>query len=94
MEHKKVEGRREYVAQLVKDYHADGVIYEQIKFCEYWGYERAIASHVLVKDFEIPAIAIDRQYTASASGQLRTRVQAFVESLEIKKIQKAKEANK
>ena len=89
-----VEGRREYVAQLVKDYHADGVIYEQIKFCEYWGYERAIASHVLVKDFEIPAIAIDRQYTASASGQLRTRVQAFVESLEIKKIQKAKEANK
>jgi benzoyl-CoA reductase/2-hydroxyglutaryl-CoA dehydratase subunit BcrC/BadD/HgdB len=94
MEHKKVEGRREYVAQLVKDYHADGVIYEQIKFCEYWGYERAIASHVLVKDFDIPAIAIDRQYTASASGQLRTRVQAFVESLEIKKIQKAKEANK
>lgn len=94
MEHKKVEGRREFVAQLVKDYHADGVIYEQIKFCEYWGYERAIASHVLVKDFEIPAIAIDRQYTASASGQLRTRVQAFVESLEIKKIQKAKEANK
>ena len=53
MEHRKVEGRREYVAQLVKDYHADGVIYEQIKFCEYWGYERAIASHVLVKDFEI-----------------------------------------
>jgi len=34
---------------------------------------------------------VDRQYTASASGQLRTRVQAFVESLEIKKIQKDKE---
>ncbi len=92
MEHKKVDGRREYVAKLVEEYHADGVIYEQIKFCEYWGYERAIASHIMVNDFGIPAIAIDRQYTANASGQLRTRIQAFVESLEIKKIQKKKES--
>ncbi len=92
MEHKKIDARREYVAKLVEEYHADGVIYEQIKFCEYWGYERAIASHIMVKDFGIPAIAIDRQYTANASGQLRTRVQAFVESLEIKKIQKKKES--
>ncbi len=42
-------------------------------------------------DYGVPTAAVDRQYTASASGQLRTRVQAFVESLEIKKIQKAKE---
>ncbi len=90
MEHKKIQNRRDFVANLVEEFHADGVIYEQIKFCEYWGYERAIASHVMVSDYGIPAIAIDRQYTASASGQLRTRIQAFVESLEIKKIQKAK----
>ncbi len=93
MEHKKIENRREYVAELAKEFNADGVIYEQIKFCEYWGYERAIASHIMVSDYGIPSIAIDRQYTASASGQLRTRIQAFVESLEIKKIQKKKEGN-
>ena len=46
----------------------------------------------MINEFGIPAIAIDRQYTASASGQLRTRIQAFVESLEIKHIQKAKAA--
>ena len=77
---------------LVNTYHADGVIYEQIKFCEYWGYERALASHIITNEFGIPSVSVDRQYTASASGQLRTRVQAFVESLEIKNIQKAKEA--
>ena len=82
------------MANLAKEYHADGVIYEQIKFCEYWGYERALASHIMTNEYGIPSIAIDRQYTASASGQLRTRVQAFVESLEIKRIQKAKEAEK
>ncbi len=92
MEAEKVHGRKQFVADLAKEYHAEGVIYEQIKFCEYWGYERALASHIMTTEYGIPSIAIDRQYTASASGQLRTRVQAFVESLEIKRIQKAKEA--
>ena len=87
----KVEDRRQFVKKLVEDYHADGVLYEQLKFCEYWGYERALASHIITNDFGIPSVCVDRQYTASASGQLRTRVQAFVESLEIKKIQKEKE---
>ncbi|MCC8074277.1 MAG: 2-hydroxyacyl-CoA dehydratase family protein [Clostridiales bacterium] len=91
MSREKVHGRRDYVKQLVEEYHADGVVYEQIKFCEYWGYERALASQVMTQDFGIPSVTVDRQYTASASGQLRTRIQAFVESLEIKKIQKAKE---
>ena len=39
----------------------------------------------------VPTVCVDRQYTGSASGQLRTRVQAFVESLEIKNINMAKE---
>ncbi len=90
MSQDKVNGRKEYVRQLVEEYHADGVVYEQLKFCEYWGYERALASHIITNDFGIPSVSVDRQYTANASGQLRTRIQAFVESLEIKKIQKAK----
>ena len=94
MAQEKVEDRRQYVKKLVEDYHADGVLYEQLKFCEYWGYERALASHIITNDFGIPSVCVDRQYTASASGQLRTRVQAFVESLEIKKIQREKEGAK
>lgn len=87
----KTEGRKSYVAQLCKDYKAEGVVYEQLKFCEYWGYERALASQVITTDYGIPSVSVDRQYTANASGQLRTRIQAFVESLEIKRIQKEKE---
>lgn len=91
MSQDKVAGRKEYVKQLVEEYHADGVVYEQLKFCEFWGYERALASHIITNDYGIPSVTVDRQYTANASGQLRTRIQAFVESLEIKKIQKQKE---
>ena len=90
MSQEKVHGRKEYVKHLVEEYHAEGVIYEQLKFCEYWGYERALASHIITNDYGIPSVTVDRQYTASASGQLRTRVQAFVESLEIKRIQREK----
>lgn len=92
MSHEKIQERRDYVRKLVEEYHADGVMYEQIKFCEYWGYERALASHIMNNEYDVPTAAVDRQYTASASGQLRTRVQAFVESLEIKKIQRERQA--
>lgn len=94
MSHEKVQERRDTVRRLVKEYHADGVLYEQIKFCEYWGYERALASHVMNDEYGVPSASVDRQYTASSSGQLRTRVQAFVESLEIKKIAREREAKR
>ena len=90
MEKHKVEGRHQLVKKLVEDYHAQGVLYEQLKFCEFWGYERALASYVMTHDYGIPSVAIDRQNANGGAGQLRTRVQAFVESLEIKQIQKAK----
>ena len=35
----------------------------------------------------LPVCQIERDYTIAATGQLRTRFQAFVESLEIKRIQ-------
>ncbi len=82
----KIRFRQEQEAKLVEEYHADGIIYEQMKFCTYWSYERTLQSHVLTEEYQIPTLSIDRPYQAKSSGQLRTRVQAFVESLEIKKI--------
>ncbi|MEG1525002.1 MAG: 2-hydroxyacyl-CoA dehydratase family protein [Clostridia bacterium] len=82
----KVQNRYDVAEQLVKEFHADGIIYEQMKFCTYWSYERALASHVMMEERNIPTLSIDRPYMSRTSGQLRTRVQAFVESLEIKKI--------
>ena len=93
MSEEKVKGRKEYIAQLVKEYNADGIIYEQAKFCDFWGYERTLGLQIMQQEYGIPTIGIDREYVVSGSGQLSTRIQAFMESLEIKKIQ-AKEAGK
>ena len=83
----KIKERLTYVDQLAKEYHADGILYEQMKFCDYWGYERASASKKMRELYNYPTLSIDRAYTVGNSGQLRTRVQAFVESIEIKKLQ-------
>jgi benzoyl-CoA reductase/2-hydroxyglutaryl-CoA dehydratase subunit BcrC/BadD/HgdB len=87
MNQEKILGRRAYVDQLAKEYHADGVIYEQMKFCDPWAYERMVGTKVLRDEYGYPVLSVDRPYAVGSSGQLRTRVQAFVESIEIKKIQ-------
>lgn len=79
--------RKQYLAELAKEYKADGMIVVSNKFCEYWSYERTIDAIVLPRDFGIPTCSIEKEYVNSASGQLRTRFQAFIESVEIKKIQ-------
>lgn len=83
----KMNGRRSYVAALAKEYRADGIIYEQMKFCDPWAYERMVGTIVLRDEYGYPVLAVDRPYAIGSSGQMRTRVQAFVESIEIKKIQ-------
>ena len=91
MEGAKIDQRHAEVKRLVDEFHADGVIYENMKFCEYWGYERAQDGMWFYEGYElprsIPVCQIEKDYTSAASGQLRTRFQAFIESLEIKKIQ-------
>lgn len=87
MNMEKMLGRRAYVNQLANEYNADGIIYEQIKFCDPWAYERMLGSHILREDYGYPVLSVDRPYNISSSGQMRTRVQAFVESVEIKKLQ-------
>ena len=89
----RVKHRYDFVNQLVHDFHADGVIYEQMKFCTYWSYERTLASYVMNEEYKIPTLSIDRPYRARSSGQLRTRIQDFVENVEIKKIKAKREQN-
>ena len=84
----KVQQRRDTADRLAREYNADGIIYEQMKFCDFWGFERALVSHIMSTEMGWPVLSIDRPYNAKSSGQLRTRFQAFVESLEIKRIQK------
>ena len=86
MDGMKIDQRHSELLRLVKDYHADGIIYENMKFCEFWSYEKVLASHIMTEENGIPCCTIEKEYALGSMGQLRTRFQAFVESLEIKKL--------
>ena len=87
MNMEKVYGRKEFVAKLAKEYRADGIIYNQVKFCDPWAYERLSGTVALRDDYGYPVLSVDRPYNVrSSEGQMRTRVQAFIESIEIKKL--------
>ena len=90
MDGEKIEQRHSEVRKLVEKFAADGIIYENMRFCEFWSYEKVLASHIFANELHIPTCTIEKEYSLGAVGQLRTRFQAFIESLEIKQIQGGK----
>ena len=90
MDGDKIDQRHNEVRKLVENFRADGVIYENMKFCEFWSYEKVLANHIFTNELHIPCCTIEKEYALGAAGQLRTRFQAFIESLEIKSIQGGK----
>lgn len=87
MSEDKIDQRTDVLEAMVKEYKADGVIIESMKFCEFWSYEKVLASNIFTNELHIPTCTIEKEYALGAVGQLRTRFQAFIESLEIKNIQ-------
>ncbi|UCG84333.1 MAG: 2-hydroxyacyl-CoA dehydratase, partial [Dehalococcoidia bacterium] len=74
------EKRIDYITSMVRDFNVDGVILERLAFCDLWGFEQ----FSIFNDFKesgIPLLMLDREYTLGAVGQLRTRVQAFLETM-------------
>ena len=90
MEQQEMRRRKQVLADYAKEYQADGIIVESNKFCEYWSFERMIDTIVLPRDYGYPVCSIEKEYINTASGQLRTRFQAFVESVELKNIHEGK----
>lgn len=72
--------RLETIARMAREGAVDGVILQQMKFCETWG----IDGNVLLQDLRergVPVLRLERDYRLAGVGQIRTRVQAFLESL-------------
>ncbi|WP_027633168.1 double-cubane-cluster-containing anaerobic reductase [Clostridium hydrogeniformans] len=71
-------GRIDDLVRYAKEYNIDGVIHSNLSFChtyavEYKGIERAL------KEKSIPVINIETDYATEDVGQIKTRVEAFLE---------------
>lgn len=73
--------RVQHLKRLAKEFNVEGVILQSIKFCDPHS-----ASYPMLRDgfkeLDLPMIYVEREYTLSGVGQLKTRVQAFLELLE------------
>jgi len=74
------EQRTAYIRQMIRDFDVDGVILERLMFCDSWGWEQYRLHHTF-KEWNVPLLMLDREYTLGGQGQLRTRVQAFLETM-------------
>ncbi|HAP32740.1 MAG TPA: hypothetical protein DCQ14_06790 [Firmicutes bacterium] len=74
------QNRMEYLANLAREQRADGVLFVHLKFCEPENYDY----YDNVKAMEkagIPAMAVESSFGGVHTGQLQTRVHAFMEML-------------
>ena len=69
-----------FILEVIKKYRVDGVIIQAMKFCDVWGVETSPLVAAL-RGEGIPVLRLEREYRLSGEGQLKTRVQAFIESM-------------
>jgi benzoyl-CoA reductase subunit C len=74
--------RLDHLQQLIEEFAVDGVVYFNLKYCHPLAYEAPIVKEVL-KAKGLPCIILEVGHDMSGRGQLRTRLQAFVEMLEV-----------
>jgi benzoyl-CoA reductase/2-hydroxyglutaryl-CoA dehydratase subunit BcrC/BadD/HgdB len=73
-----LESRFRYLADYVRDWKADGVLLESVRYCDTHGYE-VPAIRDYLGSLGIPSIYLEHDYTEGALAPLRTRVQGFLE---------------
>jgi benzoyl-CoA reductase/2-hydroxyglutaryl-CoA dehydratase subunit BcrC/BadD/HgdB len=72
------------ILDLARDFKVEGVISQVIRYCVDYAHDLPLLTERL-KTQGIPTLALDVEYGTSGSGQLQTRVQAFLEMLEAKR---------
>jgi bcr-type benzoyl-CoA reductase subunit C len=65
-------------------FRVDGVISETIRYCVPYAHDLPLLIKRL-KEHDIPVLSLDVEYGTSGSGQIKTRVQAFLEMLEMRR---------
>jgi len=72
-------GRLELLAKLAKEYHADGVIDITWVGCHTYNVESRVLKEYLAEHGNVPLLQIETDYSQGDAGQIKTRVEAFLE---------------
>ena len=73
-------GRIDDIVKYAKEYNVDGVIDTNLSFCHTYAVENRLVEKEL-KNRNIPVLNIETDYSTEDSGQIKTRVEAFLEMI-------------
>ena len=73
--------RLDDIVRLAKEYQVSGVIHYNLQFCHTYANEAVLVEQTLEKE-GIPLLRIETDYTDEDIGQLRTRIDAFLEMIQ------------
>jgi benzoyl-CoA reductase/2-hydroxyglutaryl-CoA dehydratase subunit BcrC/BadD/HgdB len=68
------------ILELARDYRVDGVVSQIIRYCVAYAHDLPLLTQRMQAQ-GIPILALDVEYGTSGSGQIQTRIQAFLEML-------------
>ena len=74
-----IEKRYDFLKELIDEFNVEGVIYFNVKYCHPCVYESFTFKNKLEED--VPVLILEAEHSLSGMGQLKTRVQAFIEML-------------
>ena len=80
--------RRRRLLDLVRDFDADGVVYQAFSGCQVYEMEQRSVAKTL-NEAGIPMLYIETDYSPDDMGQLSTRIEAFLEAIKARKRQRA-----
>jgi benzoyl-CoA reductase/2-hydroxyglutaryl-CoA dehydratase subunit BcrC/BadD/HgdB len=72
--------RVDFSSSIAKEYNVDAVIFTYLKFCPCYG----MTKNSFIKRFQdmgIPILELDVDYSKGDTGQIKTRLEAFIEVL-------------
>ena len=72
--------RLDHIKEMAAEYKADGVIHYGLQFCQPYLME-SIPVEKALEDQRIPCLRIETDYGMEDAGQLKTRIEAFIEQL-------------
>ena len=75
------EERWRRLVEQIESHNVHGVVSQILRFCVIYAYEQPEVT-MRLKEIGIPVLELDVEYGAAISGQVRTRIQAFVEMIQ------------
>jgi benzoyl-CoA reductase/2-hydroxyglutaryl-CoA dehydratase subunit BcrC/BadD/HgdB len=72
--------RYQHLKRYIDEWKVDGVVIQSVRYCDPHGYE-VVPVMDYMRHIQVPAIYVEHNYSEGAFAPLRTRIEAFVETL-------------